>query len=290
MLLDESRAIMLCSCLLLVPCGRAQSSSVPARFEVAAIKVNPSCSPNGFQRSPGTLHIECVTLEELIKASYASYADGITFNEHAHTAEVAGGPAWVTSEHYAIDAKADVPATVYQMLGPMTRALIEDRFKLKVHRTEKTVPVYLLTVSKKGAKLQKAREGGCLGVVDGKAPPPPGQTGPPPCGVTTWYSSPRRIEAHARTMKLFADWLGRKMDRDVFDATDLEGAFDFRLEFSSDDATPGFGAERRPTADSQAPSPSIFSALEDQLGLKLQPAKGTSEVLVIDHVERPSEN
>ena len=284
--------IVLLSSLLLVQHGRAQSSGVPARFEVAAIKIDPSCSPKQ-QLSPLTLHIECVTLEEIIKASYVAYADGATYNGDSKAAVVSGGPAWVRSEHYTIDAKAEVPSTRFQIFGPMTRALIEDRFKLKVHRTERATPVYELTVSKKGAKLQKAKEGGCLAVVDG---PPDFQAGPIPCGMRQRFNRLliMSLEAHGMTMKLFAARLGFSMDRDVVDATGLEGAFDFNLEFSPDSATPRFGFGGRAIGGADSPTepmgPSIFSALEEQLGLKLQPAMGTSEVMVIDQVERPSEN
>src|SRR5579863_6695117 len=103
MLLDNCRAIMLFSSLLLVPQGRAQSAGVPARFEVATIKVNPSCLPTGTQWSPLRLHAECVTLEDLIRTSYVGYPDGISFNTHVTTSEVSGGPSWVRSEHYDID-------------------------------------------------------------------------------------------------------------------------------------------------------------------------------------------
>jgi uncharacterized protein (TIGR03435 family) len=241
------------------------------------------------------LHLECVTLEEIIKASYVAYADGVTYNDHSKAAVVSGGPTWVRSEHYTIDAKAEVPSTLAQKFGPMLRALIEERFKLKVHRTEKATPVYELTVSKKGAKLQKAKEGGCLAVVDGNAPPD-FQTGPIPCGMRQRFNRLliMSLEAHGLTMKLFAAQLGFRMDRDVVDATGLEGAFDFNLEFSPDSATPRFGFGGRAIDGADSPTapmgPSIFSALEDQLGLKLQPANGTSEVVVIDEIERPSEN
>ena len=87
-------------------------------------------------------------------------------------------------------------------------------------------------------------------------------------------------------IKLFASRLGLRMDHDVLDATGLEGEFDFHLEFSRDSATPGFPVQ----AADQPSGPSIFSALEEQLGLKLQLSKGTSQVVAIDRVERPSEN
>jgi uncharacterized protein (TIGR03435 family) len=100
------------------------------------------------------------------------------------------------------------------------------------------------------------------------------------------------IEVHSMNMNQFAARLGLRMDRDVFDATGLDGAFDFRLEFVSDMATPGFGGENSAIsiAGVGTAAPSIFDALVEQVGLRLQPAKSASQVLVIDQVERPSED
>lgn len=293
--------------ILALPCSRAQSQSAPAapaQFEVATIKPNPACSTELIHPpvtvSGGRLNIGCTTLAELIRVSYAVYADGVTVNLHARKADVSAGPAWVRSDYYAIQAKAEGATPPFQMLGPMTRALIEDRFKLRVHRTEKVIPVYLLSVAKGGPKLQRSIGGECT-AAQSNAPPDARSTIPakiPRCGERYGFG---RIEVRGMSMNLFAPLLGMRMDHDVIDMTGLEGQFDFRLEFSPDSSTPGFnprgsGPGPTPTAPdipalpTQPTGPSIFTALEEQLGLKLQQGKGTAEVLVIDQVERPAEN
>jgi uncharacterized protein (TIGR03435 family) len=193
----------------------------------------------------------------------------------------------VRSDYYSINAKAEGVASRRQMIGPMTRTLIEDnRFKLKIHRTEKPVPVYLLTVAKRGAKVRRIKDGECTD----DAPYVPlftdaGERQPvPPCGGMRMRLA--SIEVHGMSIDRFAALMGRRMDRDVIDFTGLDGIFNFRLGFSAASTCPGFA---RPRPDQPA-GQSIFSALEEQLGLKLQLAKGTAKVLVIDQVERPSEN
>jgi uncharacterized protein (TIGR03435 family) len=291
-MLNTCWSALLVGCLLLAPCSHAQSKNEPTafgRFEVATIKrTNLNCLGGAVPpvtSSGGRLTAECVTLEQLIRTSYTT-TDAGTPNPHSNRVEVSGGPEWVRSDYYSINAKAEGVASVRQMMGPMTRALIEDRFKLKIHRTEKPVPVYLLTVAKRGPKLQRTKGAECT---DG-APKVPvftdsGELQPaPPCGGMRMRLG--SIELHGMSMDRFAALMARRMDRDVINSTGLEGEFNFRLEFTADSTTPGF-AHPRPD---QPPGPSIFSALEAQLGLKLQSAKGTASVLVIDQVERPSEN
>jgi uncharacterized protein (TIGR03435 family) len=291
--------------LMLAPPSEAQSNStaaIPQHFDVTAIKLNPSCSlftnPD-YIFSPGRVHVECITLEQLIRNAYAAWADGLNYNIHSDAVEISGGPPWVRSEFYSVDAKADSPASRSQMWGPMLRTVLEDRFSLKVHVTGKVVGIYRLIVANKGTKIQPAKVGGCISAVDPNNPPiiRPDQVLGLPCGIRSRKGG---IDVHGMTMSLFAARLGIKMDREVVDATGLKGAFDFHLEFSPDSRTPGFrpafslgGAPANPDSPALSPqsaSPSIFSALEEQLGLKLQAAKGTTQVIIIDHIERPTPN
>ena len=152
------------------------------------------------------------------------------------------------------------------MAGPMLRALLEDRFKLRVHREPKEVPVYFLTLAKNGPKLEATKEGSCVPIDANHIPAPiatPGQPLPNYCGP--------RFQLRGLT------------------AT-LTSRYDFQIDFeyaprsgpSSDPGAP------EPPAASEAPS--IFEVLQAKLGLKLEPGKGPGETLVIDHVERPTEN
>jgi uncharacterized protein (TIGR03435 family) len=182
----------------------------------------------------------------------------------------------------------------------MLQALLEERFKLKVHWETKEVPVYALTVAKGGPKLQPFKEGSCylLDITQlyapTKAAPRPGQ----PCrngnsrkgsnGIVDWRGL--SVDQFAKQVLIGV------VDRPVIDRTGIAGKFSFHLEFAPDQATPHFlpgGAldtGQAGPSDEPVGGPSIFSAIQEQLGLKLVPAKGPRDFLVIDHVERPSEN
>lgn len=160
-------------------------------------------------------------------------------------------------------------------INQMLQALLEDRFKLRVHWEARTLPIYALTVSKKGPKLTPTA---------GPAEQPMNVTRRLPNGNT--LSTFKFVDS---SMQDFALSWGDFMDRPVLDRTGLKGNFDFTLDWESEPDEPsnsgtGFIASRMHTG------PSMFRAIEDQLGLKLEPAKGPIEVLVIDHVEQPSGN
>jgi len=198
----------------------------------------------------------------------------------------------------------------------MLQALLEDRLKLHVHRETREVPVYALTVAKAGLKMQQLKDGDCTPVDFAflmEFPPkplpdlPPGQQycgGVGPDGVR-WLSETETmkgpnvvLDARGVNLDEFCKRiLGNRLDRPVIDKTGITRRFVFRLEFAPDETTPEFrpGAEPASTSaaappDGPARGPSLFTALQEQLGLKLVPAKGPSESLVIDHVEKPSGN
>ena len=217
--------------------------------------------------------------------------------------QISGGPGWIQSEGYNIDAKGDGKANRAQTFL-MLRSLLEDRFQLKVHRETKELPVYALTVGKNGPKLPRPKEGGCI-AIDPNAPaplPPPNARGRSPvfpCGRAGVMaeSSGARIQGGKVPMVEFIRTLAMIMGRPVTDRTGFAEAFDLLLDFTPDDATaglprgmgPGDAGSPAPAADPAAP-PTIFAALQEQLGLKLESAKGPIEVIVIDHVERPTGN
>jgi uncharacterized protein (TIGR03435 family) len=161
----------------------------------------------------------------------------------------------------------------------MLQTLLEERFQLKVHRETKELPVFVLTVARSGLKMQPTKEGSCLSPRD--VPSQPGST---PCGPRRVRSgSPTTIAIGGRGMTvpyIFGGIIGNMLGGPVVDKTGLQGQFDFTLEW-----TPG-GIN----APADATGPSIFTAVEEQLGLKLTSGKGPVEVIVIDHVERPSAN
>jgi uncharacterized protein (TIGR03435 family) len=254
----------------------AQSPAPRPQFEVASVKPSgpvDAAHCSGDRASPGRLKINCDTLQELIQAAYGG-AYGAS--------QLSGGPAWITSDHYDIEAKGEAVLRVEQ-IAPMLQSLLEDRFKLKIHRETKEIPVYALTVAKSGLKLQPLQDACTLrDPMNPPSPPVPGQKPPNFCGTPRVRFNGQNMtwDLHAASMTGFASYLivpFRTLDRTVIDKTGVAGIFDFHLEFAPDGAAP------------DDTGPSIFTAIQE-LGLKLESAKGPVEFLVIDHVERPSGN
>jgi uncharacterized protein (TIGR03435 family) len=282
--------------------AQAQTSSLPS-FEVASVKLNRSCTgpkAGPGRASPGHLSIPCDTLEGLIFVAYTAY-EGLA--QSPTVTKVLGGPAWIDSDFYEVDAKAAGPEHVAVMEGPMLRTLLEERFKVVTHREAREAPVYDLTLSKGGLKLQPLKEGRCLAYdtdhpLAMRAPVKP--TDPEYCGTMMITSAPggqtRQVHFYGVTM---AELAGRLLhvfvDRPVLDKTGLAGRYDLSLEFTVGDTHSGMvmlngepATDLPEAADSQGAS--IFAALQAQAGLRLVPDRGPVEVLVVDHAERPSEN
>jgi len=246
------------------------------------------------------------TLEQLIRQAYITFENGQRNLQVAFTTIVMEGlPAWAKTDRYEIDARAEGNPTQEMMKGPMLRALLEERFKLKVRRETREIPVYAMTVLRGGLKVQPIEEGSCE---DTDMTPRPTKMTPDVleeilqpgqkqhCRMvdyTTWGPSDANETVHAKgvTLSQFAGVLSRGLDRPVIDRTGLPGMFNFRLQFAKDQASVSF----LPPANSPEPrvgpaAPTFFTAIQEQLGLKLDPSRGPGEFLVIDHVERPSEN
>ncbi len=160
------------SCLLAAPVVRAQ------RFELVSIRPCPpkAVADGGFRvnASPGRLTIECVSIETLVRDAYLRYADGKAWPIDRPTGlqtlpmpngeifqQIKGSAGWIASERFTIDAKADGPAIVEMMRGPMMRPVLADRFKLKFHWETRDTPVYELIVAKGGPKLQSTTSRSC---------------------------------------------------------------------------------------------------------------------------------
>ena len=274
----------------------AQSAARP-RFDVVSIK---PCKPSvtngvpvfGGGSSPGRLSIGCGILADtdnlgLIQAAYNRYASGQLTSMKVIPIE--GGPDWIHSERFEIDAKSDGQPSILMMEGPMLQTILEDRFKLKIHRETRQGPVYELALGKGSPKLKPLQDGSCTPVIVGRPLPllPDGQRR---CRNMV---SPGSVDIEGGTLSMFAGLLGMALDRPVIDKTGITSYFEIHLVFSPDD----FAAPRPVTADPGASAairasdaPGIFQAIQEQLGLRLVPAKGPVDVLVIDHIERPSEN
>jgi uncharacterized protein (TIGR03435 family) len=252
------------------PAIRAQSADAKPQFEVASIKRNVSGDPGRYIRpSGGRLSIANMTLKNLIAIAY-----------EVRPFQLSGGPSWTDSESYDIEAKPEGNATPKQMEGPMLQALIEDRFKLQVRHDTKELPIYVLTVARNGSKLQRSDEKACV-PVDPSNPPLPSQ-GRNPSDTCGFLGLGRgSLNANQVSMADLTMALSQLLGRTVVDRTGLAGKFDAHMTFDPND----------PTAASSDPTlPSIFTAAQEQLGLKLESAKGPVDILVIDRAERPTEN
>ena len=270
--------------ILVFAAAQLEQSPV-AKFEVASVRPCKPAEPGerggGVNWSPGRLSIKCTTVKGLINQAYLLFANGRALVGLPPPIE--GGPAWIESSRYEIDAKAEDRATLETMQGPMLQALMEDRFKLKVHRETREIPVYALTVVKGGPKLQPFKEGSCTPVDRSKFPAPatPEQIAKN-CHARGVKDGPNlKVDAEGMTVDEFARIFfdTHTLGRPVINKTGISGLFDFHLEY-----TPDQGA----AADDVSAGPSIFTALQEQLGLKLESARGPGEVLIIDHAEKPS--
>jgi uncharacterized protein (TIGR03435 family) len=274
------------------PTIRAQPAP-PTKFEVASIRPckADAGAPGGRsggspqdQSSPGRLNVNCQTVKSLIHMAYILFANG-----HVNLPPIPpleGGPGWINSERYTIHAETETPVPESVMRGPMFEVLLEDRFQVKVHRETREVPTYALVVTKGGPKIPAFREGSCIPLYVLEALqqfPPPTFPDPPPgqrycLDRGTMKGGLVTVEAEAYTLDEFTRVYFLGMDRPVVNRTGLTGKFSIHLEYAPD-----------PAVDDAA-GRSIFTALQEQLGLKLEPARGPREFLVIDRVERPSGN
>ena len=265
---------------------QAQSPSAHSGFDVVSIK--PAANPDGqslLQAVPGRLRMQNLALRRLILNAYG-----------VQDYQLSGDPPWLASEHYDIQATAAADTSVQQMEGPMLQAVLEERFKLTLHRETRQLPVYELTVGKGGAKLQLSTEGSCIPYsVDSPPPPAPtrGQANRTFCGLhLTVQGLNRALDGNGVTMAVFAQNLSRTytsdLGRNVIDRTGLPGTFDVHLKWAIDPLTANAAPGAAPSPD--VAGPSLSNALQDQLGLRLESAKGPVEVLVIDHIEKPSAN
>jgi uncharacterized protein (TIGR03435 family) len=276
--------------------GNAQQSAPASgsKFEVAAIKrCDDNERPRDAAASPGRLDLACVTTINLIRLAYLIFPTGQAnspVSPGTFQIPITGGPPWIGSDRYWITAKAPQPVNIEMMKGPMMRALLEDRFRLKLHSESRTVTLYELSVAEQRTTLTPAKAGQCA-VVDRNHPSPETDAEHPslaPCGVLR-TNSRGGVDILGVTIPELCRRLSAYTDREILDKTGINGSFDVHLDLNLADL-----------AHSDAPDPSsssitagdvgpIASALRG-FGLQLRAAKSTGESLVIDHVERPSEN
>jgi uncharacterized protein (TIGR03435 family) len=243
------------------------------QFEVASIKPDKSDIPPMFGVGNGGASERNVTLKTLIGLAW-----------RVQEFEIFGGPAWIGSDRFDVEAKAADPKADPNQLRLMLRSLLEDRFQLTLHRETRESAVYALTIGRGGPTIKLSHDQSA-DVVNGPAAP---GAGPNHGAIRIGAGS---LVGNAVTMALFTRTLSQRLDRVVIDRTNLSGRFDIRLQW-----TPGPGEVRYDPGGNLLPpvtylsGPSIFSAIQEQLGFKLESAKAPVEVLIIDRAERPSAN
>ena len=259
----------------------AQTPSSPA-FEVASIKPNRSGN-SGWRMAPqpgGRVVAENVPLRALIQAAYQLRAF-----------QIFGGPSWLDTDRFDIAAKAASNSNPDEML-PMLRTLLAARFRLAVHNETREQPIYALTLSRSDGKLGsrlRASDANCAAAALNAVPTRPDPSRPPACG--DFRMSAGRLIATGMSIESLAGRLSERVNRPVQDRTALGGVFDLDIEFLADQLQqPGPAGADANAGASDPSSPSIFTALQEQLGLKLESTRGSVEILVIDHVEQPTEN
>ena len=244
----------------------------PQRFEVASVKSNNSGSNNfSIRIMPGSR----------LLASNASLGSLITEAWQVRDFQVSGGPTWLYSGRFDVDARGQGSLSPDQILQRL-QTLLGERFQLKVHRETRELPVYALLIAKNGPKLELSRGSDCFDPTAGIPPPTPTSR---PCGG--FRNASDQMSGAKVPMSHFAANLSKFLGRTVVDKTGLDGAWDITLQWTPDE-TQAF----LPTgpAEADASGPSIVGAVQEQLGLRLDSQKGPVEVLVIDHAEKPDAN
>jgi uncharacterized protein (TIGR03435 family) len=258
--------------------------NVPLHFEVATVKPNKSNKPGGsMRREPGGR----------LTATNMPIRQLITFAYQVTPLQLVGGPGWIEADRFDIVAKLEGdPPPVAPGLGPdhamlAMRTLLTDRFKLKIHRESRELEVYALVMTRPGSPgpgLKRSTQDcspEAIKTMAGRGGPPPGPGSPVLCGARML---PGRVQLGGMPISTFAGPLGGLTGRIVVDRTGLIGSWDFDLTFAPE---PGRGV----VADVPPPDPngpSIFTALQEQLGLKLEATKAPVDVVVIDSVEPPT--
>jgi bla regulator protein blaR1 len=264
----------------------AQTPASPS-FEVASIK--PNRSGDGFINmqvlAGGRVNIQNMPVAELIRIAYG-----------VQPFQIDGGPGWVTADRFDVAAKAETefpPGGPGQALQPMMRSLLVERFGLRVRRETKEMPIYALTLARSDGRLGPKLNPSTVdcaavrgrGAGRGGPPAPPGPGERPECG---FFGRPGSIAAGGVPLDQVAQMLSGRVRRTVVNKTGLAGNYSFDIEFTPDQMPPPGAVAPLGAAPIDPNGPSIFTALQEQLGLKLDSQRGPVEMLVIESVSRPT--
>jgi bla regulator protein blaR1 len=270
-------------------------------FEVASIKQSKPGTffPPNFPLDPGDAYAPTGGRfsADFRVANYITFAYKLWLTQEQIQSMLAPLPKWVATDAFDIHARAPIDNPTKDQMRLMMQSLLADRFQLAIHFETQVVPVLALSIvkpGKLGPKLRPHAEGPpCDVVTDSAAPGSQGGSAdvfPARCYVTVWDMKPNsmpRVGSRNTTMALLASALPGvgNLGRPVVDQTGLSGRFDFMIEWVPDSKGPAV-----PNVPPDLEGPTFLQALHEQLGLKLESTKVPIQVLVVDHVERPSEN
>ncbi len=247
------------------PPARMAASSNPG-FEVATIKPSDPGRPGKLFTVRGQ---DIVTVNTTL-------SDLVTMAYNLHARQIANAPAWLESDKYDLTVKPDVPGQPnVAQIKVIIQKLVADRFQLKFHREKQELSVYAITVLKTGAKITRseADPNGLPGLFFGRT-----------ASGTTFNVRNASMAEVANTLQ------GSVLDKPVVDQTGLSEKYDFILKFTPDPGQMAAFGPQAPAADNFDAPPDLFTAFQQQLGLALKPTRAPADVLVIDHVEKPSAN
>ena len=292
------QVVVSCLVAVAVSAHAGQSADQEPTFEVASVKPNTTGSPGGsFVMPPGRFSATNLPLKVLITNAYQ-----LSFFQ------VVGGPDWVSTDRFDVAAKAP-DGSLPEQTRAMVRTLLKDRFKLVVHRETRDTPIYALVRARADEQLgpnlkrssmdcgpiraQRAEATAAAARASGGRVPVPSASGPNEQVVCGMRASGRggatlRYRGGNITMAALAGALRPYDGREVVDRTGLAGEFDLDLQFSAPPTTGPIetGIPVAPLDDAA----SVFTALQEQLGLKLESTRGPVELMVIDSAERPTDN
>lgn len=276
------------------PCPTPPPAAAPGVPTLAVptfdvISVKPDSTNGGMMRTMFTgdgLSMTNLPVHQLLAQAYQLNQDRIF-----------GEPSWSTTDRFDVEAKVAGPdaAALKQLPVAQRRSMVQqiltDRFKLVAHHETRDLPVYTLVVAKSGAKFKDVSDA------------PPTAANPCPRMGPRMSMGPGKLMVNDGTMEMFLQILSQQLGRTIVDKTGLTGSYDFTLQWTPDNAAAGppssaVGAPGPAAPGGAMPSPpppdasgaSLFTAIQEQLGLKLEPTKAPIDVLVIDHIEKPSEN
>jgi len=246
------------------PAASAPTQQESPAFEVASVKpTDPNHLGSTFNFAPTVLQISGGTLRRIMEMAY-----------DLRTFQILSGPKWLDTDRYDISANAPTLKDLSQEqrhteMRRRLQTLLADRFQLKVHPEARELPEYALVVTKGGSRLKVPEPGQGDGISLDR------------CGV---------MKGTRTTMSNLAMVLSMQLARPIFDKTELTGRYDFEMNYAPDGGCGSRQPDSGTTAVAVPDSPSLFTAIQEQLGLKLESTKGPVEVIVIDRVEKPEPN